>query len=353
VGGIAKWPDLREDPLGTRHSVARCCWCAEPLAIGEYEYLRCWVCPTPACWLRQEARALLLTAASAEHAGLLRAFLKIDAKIRVGDLVCLNVPLPSQVLFEDCPAKNVLWGGQAGPGKSHGVRWWLYKRSLLVPGHEALLTRENWEQLDKTHLRKMAAELPLFGAVLVDKTARFRNGAFIDCGHMADAEAVSRYLSTEYNAIVPEEATQTPVGADGITPLAELSTRARKVSRDVNGAIVRPKFLPVSNPGGPSAAYLCDMFVDHAPDFDKFPKLRPVFDETTGEQVKGYRAEQWAYIPARLDDNPYQDPEYEDTLANLTSWRYEQLRNGDWHVASGQFFSEWVPSLHVVEARIA
>jgi hypothetical protein len=302
--------------------------------------------------LRQEAHALLLTAANAEHAGLLRAYLKLDAAVRPGELVCLNVPLPSQVLFEENPAKNVLWGGQAGPGKSHGVRQWLYKRSLMVPGHEALLTRENWEQLEKTHLRRMAMELPLFGARLVDKTARFPNGSFIDCGHMADAEAVSRYLSTEYGAIVPEEATQTPVGADGVTPLAELSTRARKVYRDVKGQTVRPRFMPVSNPGGPSAAWLCDMFVDHAPDFEKFPKLRPVFNEA-GVQEKGYRAEQWAYIPAKLDDNPYQDPDYEDTLSNLTSWRYEQLRNGDWHVASGQFFSEWVPSLHVMTAQMS
>lgn len=352
VAGVTVWPDLKEDRLGTRHPLATCCWCGEPLAIGEYEFLRCWVCPTTACWLRQEVCALLLTAANEEHAGLMRAYLKLEAgRIRPGDLVCLNVPLPSQVLFEECEAKNILWGGQAGPGKSHGVRWWLYKRSLLVPGHEALLTRENWEQLDKTHLRKMAVELPLFGAELVKKEARFPNGSFIDCGHMADAESVSRYLSTEYNAIVPEEATQTPVDAEGTTPLAELSTRARKVSRDVNGRIVRPKFLPVSNPGGPSAAYLCDMFVDHNPDFDKYKKLRPVFNEA-GEQVKGYRAEQWVYIPARLDDNPYQDPEYEDTLANLTAWRYEQLRNGDWHVSSGQFFSEWMPSVHIAEAVV-
>lgn len=298
---------------------ARCCWCTARLGQAEFPGgLVAWVCGQPSCLNRQ-----------------------LDHALVVGGRA-LYVPLPSQVLFEECPAKNVLWGGQAGPGKSHGARWWLYKRSMRVPGHEALLLRENWEQLDKTHIRKMKAELPLLGAKLVDRTAVFPNGSFIDCGHMADVEAVGRYLSTEYGAIVPDEASQYPVDAEGVTPLGELSTRARKVYRDVDGAEVKPRFMPVSNPGGPSAGWLRDMFIDHTPDFERYPALRAK-----------YRVEQWAYIPARLDDNPYQDPEYEDTLAVLSKWRYEQLRHGDWSVFSGQFFSEFLRSVHVAEAVIA
>lgn len=301
---------------------AVCCWCQAGLRQARVPGAEkpVWVCPTPACLQRQMDFALAL-----------------DGGERV-----LNVPLPSQVLFEECQAKNVLWGGQAGPGKSHGARWWLYKRSLTVPGHAALLLRENWEQLEKTHLREMEKELGLFGARLSDRTAKFPNGSVIDCGHMAEAEAVSRYLSTEYGAIVPDEASLYPVDADGVTPLGELSTRARKVYTDVEGRTVRPRFMPVSNPGGPSAAWLRDMFIDHQPDFEKYPALR-----------RKYRPEQWAYIPARLDDNPYQDPEYEDTLAVLSKTRYEQLRMGNWSVFSGQFFSDWLPSMHVAEATIA
>jgi hypothetical protein len=345
-----------EADLGTAHRQATCCWCGAALVVGEIEFLRCWVCPV--CAERQAGRRLSVAVKTDAHAALVAAWVErggqrkeVARQITVGAIVCLYVPLPSQVLFEECPARNVLWGGQAGPGKSHGVRWWLYKRSLMTPGHEGLLLRENWDELEKTHLRKMAAELPLFGAVLVDKTGRFPNGAFIDCGHMADVDAVKRYLSTEYGAIVPDEASQTPVASDGNTPLAELATRARKVYRDVQGRIVRPRFMPVSNPGGPSAPYLCDMFVDGTPDFERYPKLKPVFDDA-GIQIKGYRRAQWVYIPARLDDNPYQDEAYEDTLAGLNKTRYEQLRHGDWHVFSGQFFGEWTPSTHVAEATL-
>lgn len=306
--------DLASDPIGTPHPTARCSWCPSPLVVAEVVELRCWMCPQ--CWERQLARALYVS--------------------RKGKKQCLYVPLPSQVGFEDETARNVLWGGQAGPGKSYGARWWLYKRSLMVPGHLSLLLRENNEQLEKTHLREMEKELPLVGAKVVNRTAIFPNGSQIDCGHMAEAESVSRYLSTEYGAIVADEASRYPVDSDGVTPLAELQTRARKVYRDAQGQMVRPRFMPVSNPGGPSAGWLLDMFVDHTPDFEKFPRLRAK-----------YRADQWVYLPARVADNPYQDPEYLETLAALTGVRYQQLAEGDWHVSAGQFFAEWQPSIHL------
>lgn len=330
---MGRWADLARDPLGTRHHRARCCWCGEALAIGEVDGLRCWGCVR--CWGRQQAHALTVQRGKAR--------------------TCLYLPLPTQVALYESPARNVLWGGQAGPGKSHGVRWWLYDRSLTVPGHEALLLRENWDQLETTHLRRMEREVPQLGGRFFrsDRKAVFGKGSdesIIDCGHMAETDAVSRYLSTEYGAIVPDEASLYPVDSEGTTPLAELSTRARKVYRDRAGAAVPPRFVPVTNPGGPSAAWLRDLFIDHTPDFDKYPALRPVFDPETGAQIRGYRPEQWQYIPATLDENPYQDPEYEQTLAVLSAWRYEQLRHGNWDVFAGQFFSQWVPSMHVAEA---
>jgi hypothetical protein len=86
---------------------------------------------------------------------------------------------------------------------------------------------------------------------------------------------------------------------------------------------------------------LRDFFIDHTPDFDRFPQLRAKYDPA-----------QWLYLPAKLDDNPYLDGDYETSLAVLSKWRYEQLRHGDWNVFSGQFFSEWTPNQHVRELAI-
>jgi len=209
------------------------------------------------------------------------------------------------------------------------------------------LLRENWDQLEATHLRKMEQEVGLIGGRFFksDRKAVFGKGSdesTLDCGHMAETDAVYRYLSTEYLDIVPDEASLYPVDSQGNTPLAELSTRARQQCWDRSGALVNPRWLPVTNPGGPSAAWLKDMHIDRTPDFEKYPALREDYD-----------AEDWTYVPAKLDDNPYLGESYEKSLAVLNKVRYEQMRHGDWSVFSGQFFSEWLSRLHVAEAVLA
>lgn len=306
--------------------VALCSWCQSPLVGATVLGLGVFVCPQAPCRSRQLAHVQVGGTAKERKA--------------------LFMPLPSQVPLWEAPQRKVLWGGQAGPGKSTGARRWLYDRSLRVPGHEALILRENWEQLDKTHLRKMEREVEALGGRFfkAERKVEFGRGSaasVIDCGHMADGEAVSRYLSTEYHAIVADEASLYPLLPDGTTPLSELSTRARVIGKDrETGADVPPRFLAVTNPGGPSAGWLREMFIDQLPDYERYPALKP-------GQKNAYRPSDWLYIPARLDDNPYLDPDYESSLAVLNRVRYEQLRNGDWTVFSGQFFSEWSQAKHV------
>lgn len=295
-------------------SNAVCCWCRQRLVQHE----SIWWCPTDACRARQREHGL------GRQIGLGRG--------KGTKWQWLYVPTPKQVEFDSCPAKYVLYGGAAGPGKSHAARWALYRRALRIPQFEALLLRETFPELEKTHLRRMAHEAPLIGADFVEskRLMRFPNGSLIECGHMEDSAAVEKYLSTEYDAIVPDEGSRFQP-----KPLLELSTRARSKKPEViaeGGA----KFWIVSNPGGPAAHTLLDFFIDHQPDFDAYPKLK---DE--------YRPEQWQYVPGTLDDNPYLDPDYARSLAVLSKWRYEQLRNGDWRVFEGQFFSQWTEHEHV------
>ena len=295
------------------HVSAKCCWCQTPLVESTVLDRTCWLCPNEPCFTRQVDRALVVTLAGKSR-------------------TVLFVPVPKQVMFYECAAPNILWGGAAGPGKSTGVRWWLYGKCLRIPNFEALLLRENFPQLRQTHIRRMEEEQRLFDALWnkTESTLRFKNGSLIQCGHMSDADAVQNYLSTEYDAIVADEGSRYPLGEDGSVPLLELSTRARSNKPGVlaeGGA----KFVVASNPGGPTSAALLDFFVDHDPDFEMSPALEPL-----------YNPDDWAYIPASLDDNPYIDPNYLRTLAVLPKWRYEQLRHGNWRVFSGQFFSEWM-----------
>jgi len=323
----AAYARLKDDAPGTRHHRVRCGWCSELLVIGEYEGLRCWVCPTD--WPRQIAHALVVQAGKKRKA--------------------VYVPLPAQVPFYESTKKYLLWGGQAGPGKSVGLRRYLYTRALKIPGYEGLLLRENWDQLQGNHTIKMAYEVPELGGrwLATDRMAVFGKGSdqsVIHCGHMAETEALQRYIGMEYGDIAPDEASLYPVTVDGTTPLAELSTRARKVYYEVWGpdgkkvpAVVMPRFLPSTNPGGPSAAFLRDFFIDKSPDLERYPALKEDYDP-----------EEWGYLPASLDDNPYLPPDYERSLAVLNKTRYEQLRHGDWNVFSG----EWTPSRHIAECVI-
>jgi len=255
-----------------------------------------------------------------------------------GQVRLLYVPTPKQVEFDSCPAKYVLYGGAAGPGKSHAARWALYRRALRIPGFEALLLRKTFPELEKTHLRKMGRDAELIGADFVEskRIMKFPNGSLIECGHMEDAASVEKYLSTEYDAIVPDEGSTFDPG-----PLLELSTRARS-SKDAVNREGGAKFWVVSNPGGPASSVLLDFFIDHQPDFDAFPALEKEYDPS-----------QWVYIPGLLDDNPYLDPQYEKQLAVLSKWRYEQLRHGDWRVFVGQFFSQWTPRIHVQAIEVS
>jgi hypothetical protein len=203
----------------------------------------------------------------------------------------------------------------------------------------------------------MAVEVPQLGGRWLegDRLAIFGKGSeqsLIYCGHMAETDAVTRYVGIEYGLIGPDEASLYPVDSEGVTVLAELSTRARKDYTDRAGKPVKGVFLPTTNPGGPSAMWLKDNFIDHTPDFDAFPALRPVYEN--GVQVSGYRAEQWRYIAASLKDNPYMREDYAQTnLAVLSATRYKQLAEGDWYCFGGQFFKGWAEQYHVRRAVIA
>jgi phage terminase large subunit len=297
----------------TTHPRAACCWCKR--ALVQYEGI--YWCPNPPC-----------AQAQIDHA--------VVAQPKKGPAKLLYVPTPKQVEFDRCPAKYVLYGGAAGPGKSHAARWALYRRALKTPGFEALLLRKTFPELEKTHLRRMASEVPMLGGEFIEskRLARFRHKdgrvSLIECGHMDDDNAVSKYLSSEYDVIVPDEGSTFDPQA-----LLELSTRARSSKPEViadGGA----KFWVVSNPGGPASSMLLDFFIDQTPDYDAYPALRDAYDKS-----------EWTYIPGLLDDNPYMDPAYERQLAVLPKWRYEQLRFGDWRVFAGQFFSEWNERHHV------
>lgn len=299
------------------HPKARCCWCEGPLYRIGANY---W-CKTQRCANRQRAYG-------------------IGVQTRTG-FDWLYVPVPKQVVFEHGRPKYGMYGGAAGGSKSHGARWALYRYALTVQHFEALLLRRTFPELEKTHLRRMPREVKRMQDAGIDcefkKSDRQvvfnKTGAIIEAGHMEDKDAVERYLSTEYDGIAADE-------GSGYDPdsLLELSTRTARTTRPEMEAAGGAFFWVLTNPGGAATRMLVDMFIDHTPDLERYPALA-LINDTTGKPY--YDPDEWRYVEAKIEDNPYLDPSYEASLAVLGAVRYEQLRHANWRVFSGQFFSMW------------
>src|SRR5439155_18962608 len=45
------------------------------------------------------------------------------------------------------------------------------------------------------------------------------------------------------------------------------------------------------------------------------------------------------FIPARVTDNMFNNPEYTKVLEGLTGWQKRAWLDGDWDIAAGQFFT--------------
>lgn len=298
--------------IATVHPVASCCFCKNPLVKIQSH----WWCCRAECREIQRRYAIAFREDN-DETGTLESW--------------WHVPLPKQALVEMQTAPNVMYAGAAGPGKSFWGRRRLLRRAIAYPGYRGLIVRKQLTELQSTHLSYLPNELRELEkhgikSKLKPKHVEFPDrGSVIQFGHLSDKRALSALLSTDYDDILADECSV-------INPefLPELFSRARTTNPDVI-ADGGSKALPVTNPGGEASQYLVDMFIDHAPDFEKFPQLR-----------EDYKPEDWVYIEATLDDNPYLEPDYaEKRLANLTGVRYQQLRYANWKTFDGQFFTQW------------
>jgi len=54
------------------------------------------------------------------------------------------------------------------------------------------------------------------------------------------------------------------------------------------------------------------------------------------------------FIPARVTDNGFCNPEYRGVLERLTGWERRAWLDGDWDIAAGQYFTTFRRNVHVV-----
>jgi len=248
-------------------------------------------------------------------------------------------PQERQRLLHSTLASEILYGGAAGGGKSHSIRWDGYDFCINNPGCVAVLVRQTLPQLEKNHIRKVRVEIPSELATYNEtrKELRFWNGSIMAFQHLQYDQDISDFQGGEIHWLGIDEAAL-------LKPhhLAEIKSRLRLGSwkPQEHGKGRLPRLVMGSNPGGPSHLWLKRNFIDPAPP-------EQVFEATV--EVRGEKkTKSRIFIPATMDDNTYLDDDYAIQFADMPEWKQRQFIEGDWNVVPGAYFDCWDPK-YVIE----
>lgn len=231
-------------------------------------------------------------------------------------VISLGEPNPRQARFFESRARYVGYGGARGGGKSWAMRTKLILLALRYPNLNLLLLRRTLPELRENHLLPM--QKLLYNVAHYNAQSRsflFPNGSRIRLGYCDTEGDVYQYQGQEYDAIGMEECTHFTW-----TQAQFLMTCNRSVRGDF-----RARMYFTGNPGGVGHAWFKRLFVK-------------------GQHEGAERPEDYAFIPATVDDNAYLmrlDPGYVAVLDALPERLRRAHRYGDWDVFEGQYFEEF------------
>ena len=246
-------------------------------------------------------------------------------RFAAGDVILQERQLVASAAARLCDHPNgptaIGYGGARGGGKSH---WLLAQMGAddcqRVPGLKCLLLRkvgkanlEHFEDLRRRLFGRLSHDFSAFRGIL-----SFANGSRIIAGHFQNEKDIDAYLGLEYDIIGIEEATTLTS-----RKYQDISTCCRTSKTNW-----RPRIYSTTNPGGVGHGWYRTRFV--------LPMLEKREAETR-------------FVPARVTDNRWNNPEYVRVLENLTGWQKRAWLEGDWDIAAGQYFTTFRRDVHVVE----
>ena len=235
-----------------------------------------------------------------------------------------------------CGAYELLYGGQAGGGKSDyllvaPLRW------VHVPGSRAILFRRSYPELERTLIARSHELYPQLGATYHAGRREWTwpGGGVVGFGYLeADADAL-RYQGAEFSF----------VGFDELTHFTEASYRYLS-SRLRSSRGVPVRLRATANPGGPGHEWVRSRWGAWIGRGSTARDGERRWYDPRGAECAEDEADALArtFVRATLGDNPYLGREYRAQLLALDPVTRAQLLDGDWDAAAGDgglFHRDW------------
>lgn len=242
-----------------------------------------------------------------------------------------EVSAPQQA-FLNAKTFFVCYGGAKGGGKSHVMRLKAVGMALRYPGIRLLMIRCHYPELEENLVRPILKWVPqeMYSYNGTSHLMTFDNGSIIKFGHYDGDSAENEYQGVEYDCIFIDEATQ-------------ITERAFQYLQGcIRGTNDFPKRMYLScNPGGVGHRWVKRLFIDR-----KF-----ITDDKDPE--KNENPEDYTFIPATVDDNPWllkSSPMYKKQLSKMPEDQVLAFRYGDWNALSGSYFKNFSLQTHTLPA---